>query len=126
MDFLKDLLHSFIPIPENDYKPHFFRLPAVIAVTLVIVMLAGGAFALQSAIVSNYEYIAAVVASALVDLTNGDRSANGLSRLALNPVLQRAAELKAADMAAKNYFAHNAPDGTSPWHWFNEAGYNFA
>jgi hypothetical protein len=26
-------------------------------------------------------------------------------------------------MAKNGYFAHFAPDGTSPWHWFDEAGY---
>ena len=126
MDFLKDLFHSFIPNSENDYKPHFFRVRAVLTTAVVILILAGGALTVQTAIRSNFDYIAAVVASALVDLTNGDRSANGFPRLALNPVLQRVAELKAADMAAKSYFAHNSPDGITPWHWFGEAGYDFA
>jgi hypothetical protein len=29
-------------------------------------------------------------------------------------------------MAANEYFAHYSPDGVSPWHWFNRAGYVYA
>jgi hypothetical protein len=48
-----------------------------------------------------------------------------LLSLKVNPVLERAAQLKADDMAAKGYFAHNSPEGLTPWHWFKAAGYNF-
>lgn len=49
----------------------------------------------------------------------------GLPPLSENPVLDRAAALKAADMMQKNYFAHTSPDGTDPWHWFKVSGYNY-
>jgi hypothetical protein len=29
-------------------------------------------------------------------------------------------------MAARQYFAHYSPDGTSPWYWFDEVGYVYA
>jgi hypothetical protein len=28
-------------------------------------------------------------------------------------------------MVQKSYFAHNSPEGLTPWHWFKEAGYDF-
>ena len=40
-------------------------------------------------------------------------------------VLDKAAQEKGADMMARNYWAHNAPDGTTPWHFFNEVGYSY-
>src|SRR3989338_10289262 len=43
----------------------------------------------------------------------------------MSPILQKAAQLKAEDMAAKEYFAHDSPEGLKPWHWFEEAGYDF-
>jgi len=125
MDLLKDLFHAFIPHEENGYKPHFFRVRAVITTALVIAMLSVGAFALQNILVRAHTFLAAVIASALVDFTNIDRATNELQSLATSPILERAAQLKADDMAAKGYFAHQTPEGYSPWHWFEEAGYNF-
>ena len=68
---------------------------------------------------------AAVIASALVDLTNADRTANQLSTLTVSPALTAVAQMKANDMAAKGYFAHVSPEGLSPWHWFRQGGYTF-
>ncbi len=67
--------------------------------------------------------VAAVVATTLVDLANIDRTENGLSRLSVSPILVRAAQAKANDMATKGYFSHTSPDGLDSWHWFKEAGY---
>src|SRR3989344_546950 len=63
---------------------------------------------------------------ALIELANDDRAGINLAPLKINPVLVLAAELKAQDMALKNYFAHTSPEGLSPWYWFDKAGYNFA
>jgi uncharacterized protein YkwD len=70
--------------------------------------------------------MAAVISSALVDLANDDRKIQDLPALSANPVLAEAARLKAEDMAEKGYFAHVSPDGVEPWHWFREAGYEYA
>ncbi len=57
--------------------------------------------------------------------TNKDRVANGLSPLQLNQQLTNAAIANAAYMFKENYWAHFAPDGTSPWYFINQAGYNY-
>jgi len=49
--------------------------------------------------------------------------------LTLDPELNVSASAKCADMAAKNYWAHDAPDGTEPWVFFpahRKAGENLA
>lgn len=69
--------------------------------------------------------VAAVISSVLIELANGDRAANSLQTLTLNPVLVAAAQAKANDMATHGYFAHVSPQGVEPWHWFTEAGYTF-
>jgi hypothetical protein len=61
----------------------------------------------------------------LIDLTNQSRKENGLPPLLYNQQLFTAANLKGQDMVSRDYFAHFAPDGTSPWHWFSLAGYTF-
>lgn len=57
--------------------------------------------------------------------TNTARAQNGLGPLALNDKLDSSAQAKANDMAAKNYWAHVSPDGTQPWYFFSQAGYNY-
>ena len=122
----KKLWLSFIPTSENDYRPYFLRLWPVVVLFLVIVGLYGVASIAERSLTHKGGYLAAVVSAVLVDLTNFDRAAGGLGGLALNPVLQTAAEMKAADMAGKSYFAHTSPAGVTPWHWFKEAGYAFS
>ncbi|KKS65159.1 MAG: SCP family extracellular protein, partial [Parcubacteria group bacterium GW2011_GWB1_42_6] len=64
-------------------------------------------------------------AAEIVSLTNAQRQNNNLSQLQTSNLLQKAAQMKASDMAAKGYFAHNSPDGKTPWDWMASAGYNF-
>lgn len=76
-------------------------------------------------IVGRMPQVAAVISSVLVELTNTERSAQGLGTLTVSPVLTEVAEAKAIDMAAKGYFAHTSPEGLTPWHWFKEKNYKF-
>ncbi|MBI2609986.1 hypothetical protein HYW53_02310 [Candidatus Giovannonibacteria bacterium] len=68
-------------------------------------------------------FIAAVLPSVLVDLTNESRAQENMMPLQTNSLLEKAAKLKAEDMAKRGYFSHVAPDGKSPWHFFDEVGY---
>jgi len=61
----------------------------------------------------------------ILDEVNEQRLVNLLPILTLNSQLNKAASLKAADMMENGYFDHNSPDGLTPWHWFDEAGYDF-
>src|SRR3989344_2339358 len=61
----------------------------------------------------------------IVTLSNAERVKNGLSALSENPILQKAAEEKAADMFANDYWAHYSPSGKSPWVFITGAGYKY-
>lgn len=61
----------------------------------------------------------------LVTYTNMKRQANGLAPLKLNPQLSTAADQKARHMFAQNYWAHVAPDGTTPWVFIKDSGYQY-
>ncbi|MEK9207672.1 MAG: CAP domain-containing protein [Patescibacteria group bacterium] len=61
----------------------------------------------------------------LFDLTNEKRQENKLEPLVVNEELTKAAERKAGDMVSKDYWAHNAPDGTTPWVIIKEEGYDY-
>jgi hypothetical protein len=60
----------------------------------------------------------------VVKQTNDVREKNGVGSLRLDPLLTRAAQMKAEDMAARGYFAHQAPDGRMPWDWIDSTGYD--
>jgi hypothetical protein len=57
--------------------------------------------------------------------TNSARAANGAGSLTLNAKLDAAAQNSADDMAARNYWSHNTPDGNPPWVWVNAQGYSY-
>jgi hypothetical protein len=120
----KSLNKYFVPHEGNDHKPHFLREKSVLVVTSVIVVLLL-ASVLGSFIVRGSKFLASIQSAFLVDLANEDRLLEGANGLVMNEKLVLAAQLKANDMAEKEYFAHTSPDGTTPWHWFEEAGYNY-
>lgn len=70
-------------------------------------------------------YFADITKTALIELTNDERQKTGLTPLTENPVLDRAAYLKAQDMINSGYFSHFSPTGISPWYWFKLSGYNY-
>lgn len=61
----------------------------------------------------------------LLSATNASRSANGAGGLTVNAKLAAAAQAKANDMAARNYWSHNTPDGNPPWVFISNAGYSY-
>ena len=61
----------------------------------------------------------------LMAKTNEERSTHGLQVLSYNAQLSEAATQKAHDMFTKNYWAHFAPDGTSPWSFILGSGYQY-
>lgn len=122
MGFFRKLL---IPHKENDHKPHLLRESGLLVLSIVILLVFVSASSGRY-LISRGEYSAAVIASVLVDLANQDRTLESLGGLKINPTLEKAALLKAQDMASKGYFAHKSPDGKTPWYWFKEAGYEFA
>jgi uncharacterized protein YkwD len=64
--------------------------------------------------------------SGLLASTNSQRAANGVGSLALNAQLNNAAQAKANDMIARNYWSHTTPDGQQPWVFVDNAGYKYA
>jgi uncharacterized protein YkwD len=61
----------------------------------------------------------------MLDLVNQERQAAGLSPLAPDPELTEVARKHSADMFTRGYFAHDTPEGKSPFDRMNEAGVRF-
>lgn len=70
-------------------------------------------------------YATSMSTSALLSETNQQRITQGLGALALNNQLSEAAQAKANDMAARDYWSHTSPDGQQPWQFMSAAGYPY-
>lgn len=70
-------------------------------------------------------YATDMSASSLLSGTNSERAANGLGALALNGLLNQAAQNKANDMVTRDYWSHNTPDGQTPWTFIVAVGYSY-
>ena len=119
------LKNHFVPHDGNDYRPHFVREKSVISIAIIAIAIFNMAFFLNSFITRHPDLLSAVITGVLVDITNSNRLAQNLGVLKENPTLAYAAQLKANDMAEKGYFAHNSPEGKTPWYWFSQGGYKF-
>jgi hypothetical protein len=61
----------------------------------------------------------------LLNTTNTERLKKNEPALTINAQLAAAAQAKAEDMIKNNYWAHNSPDGKTPWAFINAAGYQY-
>lgn len=112
-----------IPHPKNDYRPHLIRRYGLVIIIFIIAGLQLGYNGSIAGKVLGSE--SGVTISSLLEQTNLARSQTGIAKLKLNNKLNQAAYLKAQNMFAKQYWAHNAPDGTQPWKWLGDVGYNY-
>jgi uncharacterized protein YkwD len=118
------LKHTFIPHQDNDYKPHLFREVTLVIIVAISFFLLGVSY--SSSFFMNKTVLGASIASSvLIDLTNENRVAEHTSPLVKNTLLEQAATLKGEDMVRLGYFAHNSPEGITPWYWFRKVGYTF-
>jgi len=70
-------------------------------------------------------YATSMSRSDLLASTNTQRSSYGQSTLSLNDQLNQAAQAKANDMVARDYWSHNTPDGQAPWVFIENTGYQY-
>jgi len=117
--------HWFIPNRKNRFHPTALQptgliifLAVFIAIPLIYNLSTSREFRVLG-------YATSINASELLSLSNQERINNGLSPLNLNSSLNSAAQAKANDMFSDNYWAHVAPDGTSPWSFILASGYQY-
>ena len=70
-------------------------------------------------------YATDIRVDALLASTNAKRISLGLNPLKLNATLSQAAAAKATDMFANDYWAHNSPQGKTPWSFIVNSGYKY-
>lgn len=70
-------------------------------------------------------YATDMTTARLFSETNEVRKTNNVKALTYSEALAAAAQAKADDMVARNYWSHVAPDGKQPWAFIKEAGYAY-
>lgn len=117
--------HWFLPSRTNKFHPVALRptgllifLAIFIAITPVYNIVTAGKPQVLG-------YATNISVGDLFNISNQERVNNGLGALSLNSQLNSAAQAKANDMFADNYWAHVAPDGTQPWYFFAAVGYDY-
>lgn len=122
---LSRLVAIFLPHENNNHKPKVLHHRSLIILLGVLIM-AQSAIALVNQLNPGIlGYASLIPPQTIVELTNKERQRLGLSPLKLNAKLSQAAQAKAADMFAKNYWAHNAPNGREPWSFILDSGYSY-
>jgi hypothetical protein len=121
----KTLRKYFVPHEGNDHKPQILRPRSVVFVLVIALAIEGAFWFGATQLEPNSHLYGIILANALVDETNQNRVANNVPPLTESPMLDEAAQEKADDMVANNYFAHTSPAGLSPWYWFEQVGYGF-
>ena len=110
---------------HNNHKPKILHLSSLTILILIVV-----AYQLVLTLFTKVRpgvlgFASHITSDEIVSLTNDQRTASGLTPLKTNPLLLQAATAKANYMFTKDYWAHNGPDGTTPWFFFKQAGYNY-
>lgn len=114
-----------VPHPANNYRAkilHPSTLSAIVAVFLVYQFALNFFILFEPTILG---FASNITPGRVIELTNQERLKRGLGPLSLSSTLSQAAQLKAGDMFAFNYWAHNSPSGRTPWSFFREVGYSY-
>lgn len=117
--------HLFLPRESNNHRAKLLSHQFLLIFALFLFL---GQFFFPL-IKANFSSVLGVStdisAQTLLFLTNQSRQEQKLTPLTLNKQLSSAASRKAQDMFAKNYWAHNAPDGATPWLFLKESEYDY-
>ena len=124
MKKLKDFFyHLFIPNEKNNYKAKSLQTDFLF-IYLFIAILLNFTFK-KINLVNVLGFATDITINKLYQLTNLEREKRGLPDLSYSEKLSQAAYQKAQDMFTKNYWAHYAPDGKTPWDFILSSGYTY-
>jgi len=119
------LRHLFIPHESNNHRAKILHHSSLF---LIVLALIGGSFLFSFGYQHDRSVLGisySITSDELLIITNQKRLENGLPPLSMDSSLSQAAQRKAEDMLSKNYWAHIAPDGTTPWYFIKSSGYEY-
>jgi hypothetical protein len=118
--------YLFIPHENNQWRAKYIQHDFLTSLILVLLVLnIGLRFAVTNYPTNILGENIDISVEVLLNYTNAERAQHGLEPLQLNPNLVNAAADKAAHIFANDYWSHFAPDGTSPWFFFQKNNYPY-
>ena len=118
--------HYFIPQERNNHRATILK-PNFLLFFLILYLLNQSIIkSLTIAKPGILGYSSEITVQKVLDQTNNERIKLGLEPLVYSPVLSESAKEKAQDMFADNYWAHNSPQGKTPWTFFDAVGYKYS
>lgn len=124
------LTHWFLPHYTNNHRPKLLQ-PIGLVVVLAMFMIVQ--FSLQMARIVPHlpggfvlGYASSITPEQVLDAINAERAQAGLAAVSLNSQLNQAALAKANYMFLHDFWAHVAPDGTTPWDFIKASGYAYS
>ncbi len=114
--------------PRHKHTKHYLQtywpyLPMMM--TILVGLILGGSRPLHFGQQGVLALATDMSTSGLLNATNSQRANNGKADFKINQQLINAAQAKANDMVARNYWSHNTPDGQQPWTFVQSAGYKY-
>ena len=125
MDFVNLVLHFVVPRPSNNHKAGFLHSPVIMIIIFSLFVYQLILTSVPSVLPRVLGFASSIPVEEVIKLTNQKRVEAGLTPLNTNPILQEAAQAKAADMLAHDYWAHVSPGGVTPWDFFRNFGYTY-
>lgn len=119
------ITHLFIPHEKNQYQPKAINLNFLSFYLILALFLTFSYRLLSHTSLQILGFATDITIDKLYQLTNEVRKKYGLPSLRYNKNLEQAAYQKAQDMFRKNYWAHFGPDGTTPWQFILQNGYQY-
>lgn len=124
---IRELLrHIFTPHISNNQRARALHPSSIFLYILLFIFLQQSLQAVHNINPNLLGYATDIRVEELLKITNEKRKENGLPPLRLNEKLSEAARRKAFDMFNKNYWAHVAPDGVTPWSFILQTGYDYS
>jgi hypothetical protein len=122
---LARLSHLLIPQESNNFKArvlHHSSLSSIIGFILITQLFLSSVLIVKPSVLG---FASQISPDRIVELTNVERAKVGAGPVKLNSLLSEAAQRKAGDMFAFDYWSHNSPSGRDPWSFFKEVGYRY-
>lgn len=121
-----NLFHLFVPHHKHNHRAKLLHNLTLLIMILTIGFVSSLSIAIQKTSPEILGVYYQITTNELLNLTNYERSLKGAPPLTLNDQLSKAAEKKGRHMIQNDYWAHFAPDGTSPWDFIRSEGYDYA
>ncbi len=128
MSLQKSVAHLFHPRRSNNHRSKLLHPKYIFGLFLVAFVFFTGTYSLSlsdTSLGNILGYASDITIDKVIASTNQERARSGLGEVTYSPVLSEAARRKAADMFAKQYWAHTSPVGKEPWDFMQESNYRY-